>query len=319
MATPQEMRLMAKVARLYHEQGYKQSEIALQLKISQATISRLLKKAEQEKIIRITINIPQGFFAEYEQKLEEHYGLQEVIVVDCTSQDDRHIQQAIGSATAYYLETTLGRREVIGISSWSSTLLRMVESMSSLSHKLDTKVVQILGGVGNPSAEVHAAHLTQRLAGLVGGEAIFLPAPGVVGSAESRQVMLDDPFVQSVVSLFDEITVALVGIGSIEPSKLLVESGNIFGQRELDLLETVGAVGDICLRFFDSQGVPTQTGLEDRVIGISLQQLQRTERTIGVAGGMRKLAAIEGALKGSLINILITDCFTARQLVENIH
>jgi len=309
---------MAKVARLYYEQNHKQSHIAEQLNISQATISRLLKRAEKEQIVRISVNIPHTFHADLEQQLEEHFGLQEVVVVDCSSDDDASIQLAIGAAAAYYLETTLGKQEVIGISSWSSTLLRTVEAMSPINKKSNPQVVQLLGGIGNPSAEVHANQLTQKLASRIGGEAVFLPAPGVVGSAESLQVMLDDPFVKAAMDLFENITIALVGIGGIEPSKLLVESGNVFSEHELERLQVAGAVGDICLRFYDRHGVPVETELDHRVISIQLDQLQNTERTIGVAGGIRKVAAIRGALVGKLVNVLITDIYTARELVNEL-
>ncbi len=116
--------------------------------------------------------------------------------------------------------------------------------------------------------------------------------------------------------MFDTITLALVGIGSLEPSKLLASSGNVFLDTELELLSQVGAVGDICLQFFDEQGHPAQTPLKERVIGMSLEQLGNLERTIGVAGGKRKVAAIRGAVAGHWINILITDCFTAQRLLD---
>ena len=78
-----------------------------------------------------------------------------------------------------------------------------------------------------------------------------------------------------------------------------------------------GAVGDICLRFFDNSGIPVATPLDDRVIGMELQQLQRVNRAIGVAGGARKLDAIRGALEGRWINVLITDRLTAEHLTRN--
>ncbi len=53
---------------------------------------------------------------------------------------------------------------------------------------MNAKVVQILGGVGNPAAQTHATHLNERLANLVHGETHFLPAPGVIGSAGARQI-----------------------------------------------------------------------------------------------------------------------------------
>src|SRR5687767_15095071 len=39
------LRLLTKVARLYHEQGVRQPEIATRLHVSQARVSRLLKEA----------------------------------------------------------------------------------------------------------------------------------------------------------------------------------------------------------------------------------------------------------------------------------
>jgi DNA-binding transcriptional regulator LsrR (DeoR family) len=317
MTSLEERRLMTKVAHLYYEVGHKQSEIAEQLDISQASVSRLLKRAEEERIVQISINMPSGVYPNLEEAIQKRYSLKEVIIADCSQDEDADILRAIGSAAAFYVENTLKKNEVVGISSWSSTLLHMVDAMRPLSHKMNAKVVQILGGIGNPAAQIHATHLNERLAKLIHGETHFLPAPGVVGSAEARQILLQDPFVCASIDMFAKITLALVGIGSLEPSKLLASSGNVFLDTELELLEQVGAVGDICLQFFDEEGHPAQTPLQDRVIGIRLEQLSRCERTVGIAGGKRKIAAIRAAMAGRWINVLITDCFTAQHLLES--
>lgn len=316
MARMDELRLMTKVARLYHERGNTQAEIAEQLELSQATVSRLLKKARQEEIIRTVVTIPPGAFPQLEDALQNAYNLKDVIVVDCENDADT-IEREIGSAAAYYVETTLKQNEIIGISSWSATLLAMVDSMQPLKRSATAaQVVQILGGVGNPAAEAHAARLTTRLAALVHGSFHSLPAPGVVGSSESLRILQADPFVKETLALFDQVTLALVGIGSVGPSKLLASSGNVFSPDELDMLRDYGAVGDVCLRFFDAQGQPLITQLNDRVIGISLEQLRTVQRSVGIAGGKRKTAAIHGALVGNWINVLITDRFTAERLLE---
>ena len=234
---------------------------------------------------------------------------------DCESDSDT-IKRELGAAAAYYVETTLKQDEVIGISSWSATLLAMVDSMHPLARNSGARVVQILGGVGNPSAEVHAARLTTRLASLVHGSVTSLPAPGVVGSAESLRILEDDQFVKEALTLFDKVTLALVGIGSVAPSKLLASSGNVFSADELNMLREHGAVGDVCLRFFDAQGVPVVTPLNERVIGMKLEQLTSVTRSVGIAGGKRKMAAIQGVLAGGWINVLITDRFTAERLTR---
>jgi DNA-binding transcriptional regulator LsrR (DeoR family) len=309
-----ELRIMTKVARMYYEQGLRQMDIMEKLDLSQSTVSRLLKRAEAEQIIRITVLEPMGVHTELETELQSAFGLKEAIVVDSV-EDDEAIARDVGKAGAFYLENTLKQSEVIGISSWSATLLHMVNAMYPVPRDTGAKVVQILGGIGSPTASVHANHLTARLSQVLRAEPKFLPAPGVVGSAANKQAFFQDPFVREVIELFDHVTLALVGIGAVEPSKLLAASGNVFSEDELSMLREKGAVGDLCLRFFDIHGAPVRTPLDDRVISMSHQQLQRVRRSVGVAGGQRKLAAIRGAVAGRWINVLVTDRMTAERLL----
>jgi DNA-binding transcriptional regulator LsrR (DeoR family) len=101
----------------------------------------------------------------------------------------------------------------------------------------------------------------------------------------------------------------------VEPSELLADSGNIFSDAELDILRGEGAVGDILLHFFDADGRPVKTSLDNRVMSMSLPQMRQADRAVGVAGGRRKHEAILAALRGQWINVLITDCFTAQRLM----
>ena len=184
---------MAKVARMYYSQGLRQTEITGRLNIHQSTVSRLLKRAEKEGIVRITLSVPSGTHPDLEERLQSRFGLREAIVVDSID-DEEQIVRDLGAAAAFYLETTLRATDVIGISSWSAALLAMVDAMHPSQRFAGAKVVQILGGVGNPGAEAHATHLTRRLAKLLSGQATLLPAPGVVGisggqaGADERQL-----------------------------------------------------------------------------------------------------------------------------------
>jgi len=314
MARIDELRLMTKIARLYYVDHLRQTEIADQLDISQTTASRLLKRAQDEQIIQININSPLGIYADLERELESTYGLKEAIVVDSLP-NEKQILRDLGAAAAYYVNNTLKENEVIGISSWSATLLATVDSMTPLPKSNGSQVIQILGGIGTPTAETHAMHLVSRMAGLVKGKAILLPAPGIVGRQEMRDLYLQDPFVCEAIDSFNRVTMALVGIGGVDPSDLLTLSGNVFSKEELESLRSQGAVGDVCLRFFDAKGSPIQTPLNDRVIGMELEQLRQVKRSVGIAGGQRKLTAIKGVVRGGYINVLITDLFTAKGLV----
>jgi DNA-binding transcriptional regulator LsrR (DeoR family) len=85
----------------------------------------------------------------------------------------------------------------------------------------------------------------------------------------------------------------------------------------LDILREKEAVGDILLRFFNEDGIPVESILNDRVISMGLDQLKKVDRAIGIAGGPRKFSAIRGALRGKLINILVTDSCTGKRLVQD--
>jgi DNA-binding transcriptional regulator LsrR (DeoR family) len=315
VATLDELRLMTKIAKMYYEWNFNQTDIAKHLGISQATVSRLFKRAKEEGIIRISVSIPTGVNADIEGKIIQKYQLKDAIVVDVMRDDENQIMRDIGAAAGYYVENIIRDNEVIGISSWSSILLAMIDAMHPIPGKKGVSVVQILGGVGNPSAEMHATRLTSRLASLVNGFAIFLPAPGVVGSEAALRVLMEDQYVKEAAGLFNQVTLALVGIGSVEPSRLLTLSGNIFSQEEQDYLSQHGAAGDILLRFYDEHGTPVESFFNHRVMSMQLEQLRKVERSVGIAGGVRKYKAILGALNGHYINVLITDRQTAEKLV----
>jgi DNA-binding transcriptional regulator LsrR (DeoR family) len=311
-----DLRLMTRIARLYHEEGLNQTEVADRLGLTQVAVSRLLKKAEKHGIVRTTVLTPPGTFADLESLLEEKFGLTQAIVGDAMRDSEEFVLNAIGSAAAQFIESTLKAGEVIGISSWSESLLSMVDHMHPPRKAENCLVVQMLGGVGNPSAEQHANRLATRLARLVHGNARFLPAPGVVGSGSAAKVLAQDPYVREVVALFEKVTLALVGVGSIEPSALVASSGNIFSREELEALQKKGAVGDICLRFYDINGRAVNGAFDSRVIGIDLASLRRVPRSVALCGGKRKFPAILGALRGKWFNTLITDQYTAQRLVK---
>ncbi|MEY9534774.1 DNA-binding transcriptional regulator LsrR (DeoR family) [Sinorhizobium fredii] len=193
----------------------------------------------------------------------------------------------------------------------------MVENIHPQKSAQAKYVVQTLGGMGDPSVQTHATQLTTRLARLAGAEPKLLPVQGVTSSREAKLLMLADPFVRETMELFGSITLAIVGIGAVEPSELLARSGNIFSARELADLADAGAVGDISLRFFDKEGKPVKTPLDERVIGINLEELAKVDRVVALAGGQKKTDAIAGALRTGVIDMLITDRFTAERLTAS--
>jgi DNA-binding transcriptional regulator LsrR (DeoR family) len=131
-----------------------------------------------------------------------------------------------------------------------------------------------------------------------------------------REAITTDTSVTEVMALWQKLTVSLVGIGSLAPSPLLQQSGNAITEEEQAELRILGAVGDVCLRFFDASGRHIHSRFDQRVVGASPEQLRQIPRRIGVAGGTEKHDAIRAALRGQWVNILITDLHTAQALIE---
>ncbi|MDQ7908291.1 sugar-binding transcriptional regulator [Phytohabitans sp. ZYX-F-186] len=309
-----QIRLVAKVARMYHERNLRQTTIAEELHISQARVSRLLKRATEIGIVRTTVSLPPGVHTDLEEALEKRFDLREAVVVDAAGVDD--LLPALGAAAADYLETTLTGGDSVGISSWSASLLAAVERMRPSRNRVVDQVVQIVGGVGNPRVQIRANNLISRFASMTGADPLFMPAPAMLGTPAARDALLRDPTVAEVVQTWPKLTMALVGIGSLEPSPLLRESGNAIAEADRDALNNGGAVGDVCLRFFDAAGQAVNTPLDDRILGVSPEELQAIPRRIAVAGGPEKTTAIRGALLGKRVNVLITDLTVATDLVE---
>lgn len=309
-----ENRLLSKVSSMYYEQKYNQQEIANRLHLSRPKVSRLLKQAREVGIVQISVVAPNNSFVELENALEDIYHLKEALIVDSEEKiSDKIIKKQIGSAAADYLHRTISEGETIGVT-WGTTLQAMVDAMPS--KQVDnTHVVQALGGVGPPEAKAHATDISRRLSQLLKSKLTLLPAPGIVDSKEAKQVLLSDRKVKGALDLFSTIDTLYVGIGALKTNPVLDRD-----QKELppELYETIthsNAVGDIALRFFDKNGEEINSPLKDLVIGISIEELKQIETVVGIAGGSQKVDVIHGALKNKLIDVLITDQQTARELV----
>jgi DNA-binding transcriptional regulator LsrR (DeoR family) len=311
----EQLRLLAKIARMYHEQGVRQPQIAADLNISQSRVSRLLGHAADIGIVRTVVTLPDGVYTDIEQELEERYGLLDSVVVDAGTSAGG-IMQVLGAATATYLGETLQNGDAVGISSWSATLLATVDAMRPKNGMAVDVVTQLVGGIGDAHVQVNATRLLDRFATLTGARPLFLPTPGLVNSPSVRRALLDDPTVKGVREVWNRLTVALVGIGSVQPSPLLEQSGNAIDPEQQRKLRDLGAVGDVCYRFLDADGKLIKSPFNNRILGIDPAQLKATRRRIGVAGGPAKHAAIAAALKGQWINTLITDLETAQRLLQ---
>lgn len=311
---PPDLRLLSKVSKLYYEQNLTQQEIAERLRLSRPKVSRLLQQAHHEGIVQITILSPLGSYADLEQRLEQRYGLQEVIIVEVEANASQEtFSRQIGIAAADYLQRTIQDKDVIGIF-WGLTLNAMISALKPC-ETCDVHIVQLVGGLGPPEAEEHATGLCRRMAHLLNARLTLLPAPGMVDTPQVRDVFLSDSYVRKAFEMFQQVNLAFLGLGAASPEAWIMQN-HVLTLDELNSLRALGAVGETALRFYDAQGRPIASPIDERIIGITIEQIKRVPRVVGMAGGPLKHEVVHAALVGGLINVLITDQHLARWLLE---
>lgn len=311
------LRLVLKVARLYHTHGHRQSDIAARLQVSQSRVSRLLAQAEETGIVRTVVAMRPEIHSELEERVEEQYGLSEVHVIDAVGSDDVEFTRDLAYAMAAVLEQANLTAPTVGFTSWSRTLRMMVSNLQPLRMKT-TRVVEMLGDLGPPDLQHAAARSTQVLAGLLDAEPVFLRTPGVVPTAEMRELLLSkDVYARQALQTLNDLDLALVGIGTCDVDPPLRSGENYFTDEQMAEVRRRGGVGQVCLRFIDAEGKPVDTPLDDMVVGVTPDQLRSAGRRWAVAGGPNKYPAIRAALLGRWVDGLVTDAATAQFLLAD--
>lgn len=313
----EQLRLIARVARLYYSRDMRQTLIASELGISQARVSRLLASADQLGIVKTIVMSPPGIYPDLESAVEDRYRMLQVHVVEAPL-DESEPREALGKATASVLESMPLEDKSIGFTAWSRALRAMARAMAKNGKSAAANIVELLGDVGSPLLQHDATLATERFANAVGARPVFLRLPSVVSSQVLRQSLVkNDPHSAIAMNLMDHLDVALVGLGSCNIASPQYTGASFFTEQQLELPIAAGAVGQINLRFIDAEGNPVVTELDSLVIGITLEQLAKVPVRIAVAAGRDKQAAIRAAMRGGWINVLITDRATAQLLLTN--
>ncbi len=306
-------RVMTKIASLYYFDGWTQAKIAKKYGVSRPVISKALQRAKDEGIVEIYIKDESVHTVKLEKELEQKYGLKEVIVVSTENFSEEMILRALGKAMASYVNNVVKSDMKIGIS-WGKTLAAFVEEYP-FERQESIHVIPLVGGMGRNKVEVHANQLANRLAHKVGGTCTYLYAPAIVGSKDLKDRLIDSEDLIEVLEEGRNVDVALVGAGNPYISSTMTDIGYL-EDKDLAEIKSSGVVGDINSQFFDRSGTNTHLPINDRVIGIGLNDLKNIEEVVCIGHGDHKVESIHLAATFNFIDVLITDEHTAKQLTK---
>lgn len=305
--------MLIKICYLYYVEGKTQNELASLFNLSRFRVGRLLKSAKEKGIVTFQINIPSDNLAEMEVQLAALYGIEQAIIVDAPEFSNKALPDQIGVAGAYHLTSILGRCKILGVA-WGRSASNVVSNMKSASLN-NLKVVQLTGGMGSIDG-TDAYALTVTLGQKLGAQAHAIPAPVYVEDATIREALLKEKEIDEAISLAKNADAAFFGIGLPNEDGLLSRA-NLLTKNKIDMLLRAGAVGAVCGRFFNKAGEKCSNLLDDQIIGLSIDEIRNIKHKIAAAYGVEKVRAIQGAINGQLLDVLITDKQTALKLLHD--
>lgn len=312
-ANKQKLARIVKAAKMYYQLDYSQQDIAKELGISRPSVSRLLQEAKEQGIVHIQILDPTEGEQKLADKLKDQYNLKDCIIVNVPIFEDRIIKEYIGKKAAIFIREIVEPGDVIG-TTWGTTLYEMSRHLQP-KNVSNVQVVQLNGGVSHSETSTFASDILTKLGKTFDTVPHFLPLPAVVDHLLVKQAIVADRHIRKVLELGKKANIVVLTVGDFNEDATLVKA-DYFTKEDLAELKDKNAAGDICSRFFDRQGKLCSNEINARTIGIELDELKKKETSLLIAGGMKKVEGIIGALKGGYANILITDQFTAESMIE---
>lgn len=307
---PSQLVLTASVARRYYVDGRSKVEIADEFQLSRFKVARLLDQARNSGMVRIEISHPGSLDLDLSARLQEALGLRRAIVVDTPEEEPAALRVQLGKAAADLLSEIVTADDVLGLA-WARAVTAMTEQLTSLAR---VPVVQLTGALTRPDEEANSVELVRNVARLSGGPAYLFYAPLVVPDAATARALRHQPEVADAIRHFESVTKAVVGLGSWAAGQSTLFDA--LDDKACDQLRRRGVVADISGVFVTADGQPVQSRVTDRVIAINAGQMDAIDEVIAIPYGPGKVQAVRAAVRGGLVNGIVTHAPLARALLD---
>ena len=298
--------LMAEAAVLYYEKNMTQQQIARELNLSRQRVSRLLGDAVREGIVEIRIHDPARDREELGAAVCARYGIRECVVCGVSGRGETLRRLMTVRAAAGYLEPLLkaGNKKIA--LSWGRTVQALIEEMPGIRTEGNV-VFPLFGATEQETAFFSSNELARSMADKIGAAVKYAWFPYLLESGRECGILKELSCYQNMQKLWEQADLAIVGIGNTEVYRLFTQT---FGHSR----HAGEIVGDVATHFFDGAG--TLVKPYANTLCATAENLRDARLTVAVACGDEKAEAIAGALRTGLVNVLITDEYTAARLLE---
>ncbi len=308
-----EERFLAQVAWAYYVEGLTQEKVAEKLGATRLRVNKALSDAHRRGLVRITFNTAFAACAELEAALRARFGLKQAYVAPAPM-DPKDIQLTVGAALGNLLSETLADPKVrlFGMS-WGGTLNIATRFVAAI-ERADLEVISVMGGLTRGS-DLNSFEITTRLADLLGAQHSYFTAPLYAGSRESRDTIMQLDVFREVLEKLRSVDAMAMAAGDLSTRSLLMRDG-LPSDVTMDELTALGGVGDVLGTVIDIHGQPINHPINERIIGIGLDDLTSIANVILAAGGPHKVAVNRAILRRGVVDTFVTDEASARAILD---
>lgn len=310
----QDNELLTEIAVAYYQDEITQEEIAKKFGISRIKVGRLLKRAKEEGIVEITVRYHPVFSTRLEQQMLERFSLSRALIA-LDHQDEEEQRRQVAALVSGYLAMTLKDDMVLAVGQ-GRNVAAIADHVGSVAPK-SCKFICGIGGTHRPGDAINADHISRRLAKKFGGSSETLYAPAYVENRSLKEAFMQNGTIKETLDRARKADVALVGIGDMNENSYMVKLGWFTPHEIIDASLNQGVIGDIAgYDFFNAQGMHVDTVMNDRVIGLSIDELRKIPCVIAIASENTKALAILGALRTGAIDIIATSALNIRTILN---
>ena len=303
------------IAHKYYVEEKKQQEIADELHINRVLVSHYLKKAREIGIVEIKIRGESTEINLIKSKLIETFSLEDAEIVSMPFRGvNDHYLTTSWTLMAEKLDKFLQNDAAIGVG-WGSTLEAISNNLKPTRNLKETVFIPLTGGTNQLPPYFHTNNFVRCFAEAYGAKAKFLFAPFVFESISKIESIALSKDVAEIMNSWKNLDIVISGIGCYIRKSPLFQKNILDGKYLKKILEK-NVVGDVMTHFYDENGDFVDLEIYNRLMNISLNDYLKTRIRIGVAVGFNKVQAIIGALRGKIINVLITDVDTAKLVLK---
>lgn len=306
-----DVELLVQIAHLYYDEGMTQQKIAKKLNMSRSLVSKLLAKAKEKGIVKVTISDEVSRpHQPLEARLKKLFGLSEVII---TPADSGANNQKLAQEAGRYLTMRLSEVTKAAVSAGRTTR-EIAEYLSVPKSYFHVVFVPMSGGLSDEYSEIEANSVSELFAMKCGAKSMRLHAPILVDSAQAKDILKKQYFIKNTLDAARAADIAVVGIGNTF-RYAEVKEAYLHGYNAGELPDSKHIKGDLSYNYFDKNGNAVDNTWNSLLIGLSLEEIKRIPEVICVADEVVKAESIYIAAKSGLINTLITNEMVAQKVL----